>query len=127
MQHVGFYRCFSEVFSIGTKANRRSGVSLGPQSSVDTVQNCSETVEEILHLVSRTAETLHSGLELWDFMDRETVLKAVEPSAAVAIIGTPGCPGLLFMPSNRVAVLEIKISNEPVCTRKKTVCSELEG
>lgn len=46
-------------------------------------------------------------------------MKAVDPSVAVAIIGTPICPGLLFMPSNRVAVLEIKISNEAVCAREK--------
>lgn len=69
MQRVGFYWCFSEVFCIGKKVNRQSGVSLDLQSSLDTVQNCSETVEEILCLVSRIAEILHSGLELWDFMD----------------------------------------------------------
>ena len=75
MQCAGFYQCFSEVFSIDKKANRQSGVSLDLQSSVDTVQHCSETAEEILCLVSRMAEILHSGLELWDFMDRGSLFR----------------------------------------------------
>lgn len=73
MQHAGFYQCCSEVSSIGKKANRQSGVSLDLQSSLDMVQDCSETVEEILCLVSGIAEVLHSGLELRDFMCRETL------------------------------------------------------
>lgn len=48
-----------------------------------------------------------------------SVLKAVDPSEAVAILGTSVCPGLLFMPSNRLDVLEVKTSNELVCTRKR--------
>lgn len=73
MQRAGFYQRFSEVFGIGKEPNRQSGVSLDLQSSVDTVQICSETAEKILPLVSRIAEILHSGLELWDFMDKETL------------------------------------------------------
>lgn len=73
MQHAGFYQCVPEVFTKGGKANRQGGVSHDLQSSEDTVQNCSERVEEIIHLVSRIVEILHSNLDLWGFMDRETL------------------------------------------------------
>lgn len=51
-------------------------------------------------------------------MDRETpLLEAVDPLLVVTFAGAPVCPGLPLMPSTRVAVLEIKVSNEPGCAR----------